>query len=120
DGSTLLAVPERWEAEGVPPPRLRIMERGKRSALTVGDRILARTEEAGAGWIAHPMKKLAKGEELLLGIVEEQEGGALLLRPVDKRNRNVTRIVELGNAKPGDLVLAEAGGRAPKMTARVT
>ncbi|AUW58622.1 ribonuclease R [Sphingobium sp. SCG-1] len=121
DGSTLLAVPERWEAEGVPPPRLRIMERGKRSALTVGDRILARTEEAGAGWVAHPMKKLAKGEELLLGVVEQQgEGGALLLRPVDKRNRNVTRIVDLGNAKPGDLVLAEAGGRAPKMTARIT
>ncbi|GLI99329.1 ribonuclease R [Sphingobium sp. BS19] len=120
DGSTLIAIPERWEAEGIPPPRLRVIERGKRSALTVGDRILARTEEAGAGWVAHPMKKLAKGEELLLGVVEKAEGGALLLRPVDKRNRNITRITDLGTAKPGDLVLAEAAGRAPKMTARVT
>jgi ribonuclease R len=47
DGSQLLAVPERWEAEGTPPPRLRVIERSKSSALTVGDRILARTEEAG-------------------------------------------------------------------------
>ena len=30
-----------------PPPRLRVRERGKRGALGVGDRILARTEEAG-------------------------------------------------------------------------
>ncbi len=120
DGSTLIGVPERWEAEGVPPPRLRIVERGKRSALTVGDRILARTEEAGTGWVAHPMKKLAKGEELLLGVVEKQTDGALVLRPVDKRNRNVARISDIGQAKPGDLVLAEAGGRAPKLTARIT
>ena len=37
------------------------------SALTIGDRILARTEEAGRGWVAHPMKKLAKATEMLLG-----------------------------------------------------
>src|SRR3954469_18227512 len=65
DGDTVWAVPERWEAEGVPVPRLRVRERGKRSALGVGDRILARTEEVGNGWIAHPMKQLARGEELM-------------------------------------------------------
>src|SRR5882757_4774043 len=63
EGGNVWAVPERWEAEGVPMPRLRVRERSKRSkrsALGVGDRILARTEEVGKGWIAHPMKQLAK------------------------------------------------------------
>jgi ribonuclease R len=120
DGSQLLAVPERWEAEGVPVPRLRVIERGKGSALTVGDRILARTEEAGKGWIAHPMKKLAKGAELLLGVIEAKEGGKLWLRPVDKRIRNATPVSDAGEAQPGDLVLAEASGRPPRLSARVT
>src|SRR5690606_17273532 len=63
EGAQVIAVPERWEADGIPLPRLRVMERGKRGALGVGDRILARTEEAGKGWIAHPMKKLAGAAE---------------------------------------------------------
>src|SRR5262249_22564623 len=74
DGGNVWAVPERWEAEGIPQPRLRVRERGKRSALGVGDRILARTEEAGNGWIAHPMKKLARGEETMLGVLREEGG----------------------------------------------
>ncbi|MDF0541598.1 ribonuclease R [Sphingobium sp. H39-3-25] len=121
DGSTLIAVPERWEAEGIPAPRLRVIERGSRmGAMTVGDRILARTEEAGKGWVAHPMKRLAKGAELLLGVVEPGEGGKPWLRPVDKRTRKDTPISDLGDAKPGDLVLAEATGRPPRISARVT
>ena len=85
DDTTLIATPEKWDAEGQPAPRLRIVERGKRGALTIGDRILARTEEAGRGWIAHPMKKLAKASEELLGVVEEMADGKLWLRPVDTR-----------------------------------
>ena len=42
------AVPEQWHAE-TPPPRLRVIERGKRSALGIGDRVLCRTEEQGRG-----------------------------------------------------------------------
>lgn len=119
DGSQPIAVPERWEADGVPPPRLRVVERGRRGALTVGDRILARTEEAGAGWLAHPMKVLAKGEEQLLGVVEKGEDGKYVLRPVDKKIRKNTPIGDLGDAGPGDLVLAEVTGRAPRLFARV-
>jgi len=120
DDTTLIATPERWEAEGQPAPRLRIVERGKRGALTIGDRILARTEEAGRGWVAHPMKKLAKASEELLGVVEEADGGKLWLRPVDKRIRRDTPISDPGTAKKGDLVLAEPVGRPPRITARVT
>lgn len=120
DDTTLIATPERWEAEGQPAPRLRIVERGKRGALTIGDRILARTEEAGRGWVAHPMKKLAKATEMLLGVVEEMADGKLWLRPVDKRIRKDTPISDAGTAKKGDLVLAEPSGRPPRISARVT
>ncbi|PKP89649.1 MAG: ribonuclease R [Alphaproteobacteria bacterium HGW-Alphaproteobacteria-16] len=118
DGDTVWAIPERWEAEGVPEPRLRVREGGRRGALGVGDRILARTEEAGNGWIAHPMKKLARGEEMMLGVVRE-EGGRLYLHSVDKRERNTYPISERNGAEPGDLVMAEKSGRPPRIFAHV-
>jgi len=112
------AVPERWEAQGT-PPRLRVMERkGRGPALGVGDRILSRTEEGRDGWIAHPMKKLLKGSELVLGIVH-QEGDRHWLRPVEKKERRELPIADLNGAAPGDLVLAEKTGRPPRLAARV-
>ena len=118
DSGRAWAAPERWEAEGE-PPRLRVMERkGKGGALGVGDRILSRTEERGGGWIAHPMKKLLKGSELVLGVVH-QEGAQCWLRPVEKQERRELPIAELGNAQAGDLVLAEKVGRPPRLAARV-
>ncbi|WP_296612694.1 RNB domain-containing ribonuclease [Sphingomonas sp.] len=119
DGGNIWAVPERWDAEGVPVPRLRVRERSKRPALGPGDRILARTEEAGKGWIAHPMKQLAKGEELILGVLR-REGDRLWLEGVEKRERRQYQVSDAGDAEPGDLVLAEKAGRPPRITARVT
>jgi ribonuclease R len=119
DGGQAFATPESWHAD-TPPPRLRVIERGKRgSALGVGDRILARTEEAGAGIVAHPMKKLARGEELVLGVLHK-EGDRLWLKPVDKRERRELMVSDAGDAQVGDLVLAEKAGRPPRITARVT
>ncbi|WP_066797463.1 ribonuclease R [Sphingomonas soli] len=118
-GDTVWAVPEQWHAEGVPVPRLRVRERGRKGALGVGDRILARTEEAGNGWIAHPMKKLARGEEQMLGVVHE-EGGRLYLQGIDKKDRSSLPISDRKEAMPGDLVLAEKAGRPPRIFARVT
>ena len=118
DDGIAWAVPERWEAEGVPVPKLRVRERG-RGALGVGDRLLARTEEAGQGWIAHPMKRLARGEELILGVLRE-EGGRIWLQGVEKKERREFPVIDLGGAAPGDLVLAEKTGRPPRFSARVT
>jgi len=117
DGGNVWAVPETWAAE-TPPPRLRVRER-KHGALAVGDRVLARTEEAGQGWIAHPMKSLARGEELILGVLHE-EGGKLWLQGVEKKERREFAVSDAGGAQPGDLVLAEKAGRPPRITARVT
>src|SRR5918999_674242 len=102
DSGRAWAAPERWEAEGA-PPRLRVMERkGAGAALGVGDRILARTEEDKKGWLAHPMKKLLKGSELVLGVVH-REGTNHWLRPVEKKERRELPIAELGDAAAGDL-----------------
>jgi ribonuclease R len=118
DAGRAFAVPERWEAEA-PPPRLRVMERkGRGPALGVGDRILARNEERGDGWVAHPMKKLLKGSELLLGVVHK-EGDRHWLKPVEKKERRELPIADLGDAQVGDLVLAEKTGRPPRLAARV-
>ncbi|MEZ0497790.1 ribonuclease R [Sphingomonas sp. IW22] len=119
DGDAVWAVPERWEAEGIPQPRLRVIERGRRqSALGPGDRILARTEEAGNGWLAHPMKTLARGEEQILGVLRE-EGGRLFLGGLDKKVGRDVPVVDRGDAEPGDLVLAEKTGRPPRIMAKV-
>ena len=118
DGDQPVAVPERWESDQ-PPPRLRVIERGRRSALGIGDRILARTEEAGRGWLAHPLKKLARGEELVLGVLHA-EGDRLWLRPVDKREKRDWPVSDAGGAEAGDLVLAEKTGRPPRITVKVS
>jgi len=121
DEGVALAVPESWHGENGPPPQIRVREgRGRKGpALGVGERILARTEEAGHGWVAHPMKRLARGEELMLGVLH-REGDRLWLRPVDKREKRDTLVSDAGDAEPGDLVLAEKAGRPPRITARVT
>ena len=114
----VFAVPESWHAEA-PPPRLRVIERGRRgAALGPGDRILARTEEAGQGWLAHPMKRLARTSEQVLGVIHA-EGERLWLKPVDKRERRELAVFDAGDAAPGDLVLVEKAGRPPRIGARV-
>lgn len=120
DGRDPIAVPERWEADGKPPPRIRVLERSRRGALGLGDRILARTEEKGNGWLAHPMKKLARSAELLMGVVDKDPEDRLWLRSIDKKARHDIRISDVGDAQPGDLVLAEPSGRPPRVNARVT
>ena len=90
DSGNVFAVPEQWHADG-PPPRLRVIERGRRGALGIGDRILARTEERGQGYVAHPMKKLAalgragarrgaQGGRALLADSGREEGAARAAR----------------------------------------
>jgi ribonuclease R len=119
DGNQALAVPERWEAEGIPIPKLRVIEKGRRGALGIGDRILARTEQAGSGYLAYPIKKLPKASEQLLGVVEKASNGRMFLKSVDKKVRFDTPIGDVGNANAGDLVLAEISGNASRRSAKV-
>jgi ribonuclease R len=121
DGEAI-AIPDSWQPDdATPPPRLRLREKGSgRSALRSGDRVLARTEETGSGWIAHPMKKLPAQEDQVLGVVEIDKAGKGWLAPVDKRVRNSVPIADLGGAEAGQLVLAEPAGRSARSGVKVT
>ena len=111
------ANPENWEAD-TPPPKLRVIEKGRHSALGIGDRILARTEERDGRWVAHPLKKLAKRAELVLGVLR-RDGDRYWLTPVEKRERRELPVNDIKQAEAGDLVLCEVSGRGPRITARV-
>jgi ribonuclease R len=120
DGEAM-AIPDSWQPDdGAPPPRLRLIEKGRGTALKVNDRVLARTEEAGKGWLAYPMKKLPTLTEQVMGVVEIDAAGKAWLAPVDKRDRHSSPIQDLGNAEKGNLVLAEPGGRSLRAGVKVT
>ena len=59
DSGHVYGSPEQWDAD-TPAPKLRIVEKERRGALGLGDRVLARTEERGERHVAHPLKKLAR------------------------------------------------------------
>lgn len=121
DEGEAIAVPDTWQPEdATPPPRIRLVEKGRGSALRKGDRVLSRTEETATGWRAFPMKKLELRSEQVLGVVEIDAAGKPWLAPVDKRIRNSSPISELGGAKPGELVLGEPIGRSARPSVKVT
>jgi len=116
-----IAIPDSWQPDdATPPPRLRVVESRKMAALRTGDRVLARTEETGRGWRAHPMKKLPSLTEAIMGVVELDGAGKPWLAPIDKRIRNSSPIADLGGAEKGQLVLAEPAGRSPRAGVKVT
>ncbi len=117
DSGAIWARPEHWEAD-TPPPKLRVIERERRGALGIGDRILARTEERGSGYVAHPLKKLARKAELVLGVLRK-EGTRFWLTPVEKKERRELPVSDVKDGGAGDLVLCEVSGRGPRVTARV-
>ncbi|QKG72745.1 ribonuclease R [Erythrobacter mangrovi] len=120
DDGEPIAEPENWapDAPGK-PPKLTVKETKKRAALKRGDRFLARTEETANGWIAHPMKKLPARTEGMMGVVEFDGAGKPWLAPVDKRVRDSAPIGELGEAKEGELVLAERMGKSVRSPVKV-
>jgi ribonuclease R len=113
--------PESWEEEAGKPPRIRLIEsrgrdaKGKaQPALKRGDRVLARTEEGEDGWRGFAIKKLPARSEGLIGVVELDGAGKPWLAPIDKKVRNASPILDLGEAKAGELVLAERSGRSAR------
>lgn len=115
-----VAIPDSWQGDdGTPPPRVRIVESKKGGALKKGDRVLARTEEAGKGWRAHPIKKLPAAAEAMLGVIQFDGANRPWLAPVDKRIRNSFPVSDIGEAQEGNLVLAEPVGKSQRGGVRV-
>ncbi len=114
DGHSIFAIPEHWQGDG-PPPRVRVIEQGRRGALGMGERILARIEERGNGYAAHIMRRLQAVKEALIGVIAEEIGPSgrpiMLLKPVDRRQKRDWLVKEAGEGAVGDLVLAEMAGR---------
>ena len=118
DGDQPIAVPDRWEAD-TPPPRLRVVEKkGKRGALGLGDRVLARTEEHGKGWAAHVMKRIAPAAEQVMGVLAK-DGDRWVLQPLEKSARRDWMVSDNGGAEAGELVLAEPAGKSVKVVERL-
>lgn len=117
DSGSVWAQPEHWEANS-PPPKLRVIEGTRHGALGIGDRILARTEERGERFVAHPLKKLARKAELVLGVIRK-EGSRFWLTPVEKKERRELPVGDVGEGEAGDLVLCEVSERGPRVAARV-
>jgi len=121
----LVAEPDSWDPEAPGnAPRLIVREPKMRGAkrppaLKRGDRILARTEETDAGWVAIPMKKLPARTEGLMGVVEIDKTGKAWLAPVDKRVRQSAPIADRGEAEAGHLVIAERVGRSDRAGVKV-
>ncbi len=111
------AEPESWEAE-TSAPKLRVIEKRGKTALGVGDRVLARTEERNDRFVAHPLKKLAKKSELVLGVLRK-EGSRFWLTPVEKKERRELAVSDVDDGEAGDLVLCEITGRGRGVTAKV-
>jgi ribonuclease R len=117
DSGSVWAQPEHWQAD-TPAPKLRVIEGKRHGALGIGDRVLARTEERGERFVAHPLKKLATRAELVLGVLRE-EGSRFWLTPVEKKERRELPVGDVGDGQAGDLVLCEISGRGPRVSARV-
>ncbi|MCH8685629.1 ribonuclease R [Sphingosinicellaceae bacterium A1X5R2] len=104
--------PEVWEHPGR-PPTVKIMERGRRANLGVGDRCVARIETRGDGrFRGHMLKRLERKVENVLGVVRKA-GREWRLEVADKRLRAEFIIPPdmLNEAENGELVLAEPMGR---------
>ena len=74
---------------------------------------------ARSGWIAHPMKKLLKGSELVLGVVH-QEGDALLAAA--GREEGAARAADLRARRGAGRATSSSprrSGRPPRLAARV-
>ena len=102
DSGQAWAVPERWEAEGAAAAAAGDGAQGAgAAALGVGDRILARTEEAADGLGRPSDEEAAEGQRA--GARRRPPGGraAIWLRPVEKKERRELPISDLGGAAAG-------------------
>lgn len=121
DEGEAIAIPDNWSPEdATPPPRVRLVEKGRGSALRKGDRVLSRTEETKGGWRGYPMKKLAVRSDQMLGVVEIDGAGKAWLAPTDRRIRHAVPISDTAGAEAGKLVLAEPVGRSARAAVKVT
>lgn len=104
----LIGHPANWEQQ-TPPPLIYIDDsRDTKRAIGVGDRVLARlTPIEDGAYQASPIRKLTGGPRQILGICERIDAGHLLIKPINRRERDTIRVskAESQDAQHGELVL---------------
>jgi ribonuclease R len=118
DGDAI-AEPEDWRGEGA-APRMPVFERrdskSRQRALGVGDRVLVRIETKASGRMrAHPLKRLERKIEPMLGIIRKSADG-WRLESVDRKLRleGVLHAEDMDGAEAGELVRADPVGKASR------
>ena len=116
----LLARPAVWDQDTAPPTIYIAQEKHGRSALAVGDRVLAKLRRIDAStYEARPIHRLETAPRRVLGVYEiGAEGGRL--RPTDRRAKKdfILREEDAAGAQPGELVLAEVQSARPRLGLR--
>ncbi|HTO81749.1 MAG TPA: ribonuclease R [Methylomirabilota bacterium] len=106
----VLARPVAWTDDSKPPRILMAPERRGTPALAEGDRVLARLARIGPDlYEGRTIRQLAGVPQRVVGVYEAIPGVGGRLRPTDRRVKTEFRIAaaDAGDAKPGELVLAE-------------
>jgi ribonuclease R len=104
-----IAHPLDWKAEHVPPIIRIIPQRRDEGELAIGDRALVRLREIGRNeYEARILRRIERAPEKALGVLTRTDHGMRLM-PTDRRVKTEFNIAShhLGDAQPGELVLAE-------------
>ncbi|MPY70789.1 MAG: ribonuclease R [Alphaproteobacteria bacterium] len=107
DGEAI-AFPAAWRGKG-PAPHIRIAaDRRGGLAPGIGERVLARLEQDGAGYVARVMKRIEARPRSVIGVFRAEKSGGWL-EPTDKRLKTNFPIAagDTGDAAEGELVLCE-------------
>ena len=84
-----LARPVAWRGDGEAPSIIMLPERGPRTALGIGDRVLARLKRVGAGqYEGRTIKRIAQPPDRVLGVYQ-QVGGDGRIVPTDRDRTSV-------------------------------
>jgi ribonuclease R len=81
---------------------------------------LARTEETGSGWIAHPMKKLPTATDQVMGLSRSTRAARAGSPRSTSGSAIRRRFPILAGLSKASLVLAEPAGRSPRAGVKVT
>lgn len=103
----VFAKPAQWNASLGTPPLIEIRPDKKHVAASVGERVLARLErQQDNTYAAFVIRKLDTPRDRMIGVVKFFKNGPVL-QPADKKEKNDYEIVEIKEAKDGDLAVVE-------------
>ncbi|RFC66414.1 ribonuclease R [Fulvimarina endophytica] len=105
----LLAEPTEWDEEAGERPRLPVRQNERTVAAGLGERILARIEDAEDGSrIARVIRVLQKSRSLMLGVFRADPHGGGRVEPVERKQSEILVLPgDENGAKDGDLVEAD-------------